>query len=207
VEVNLSAASCYTAGVGEVCLDRPVEAAVGAEPEDSALVARMGRGSGDALGVLYSRHGQALYGYLLRLAGDRGTAEEVLQDTLLAAWRSAGRFAGRSAVRTWLFGIARRQAHNRLRGKRLEWVGLAETAEVASSDPGPEAAVLAGAESEQLAAAVGRISGLHAEVLGLAFVEGLRYAEIATVLDVPVGTVKSRLSHAKAALAAQLEAG
>ncbi len=176
-----------------------------AEPEDSALVARMARGHGEALGVLYSRHGQALYGYLLRLAGDRGVAEEVLQDTLLAAWRSAGGFEGRSEVRTWLFGIARRQAHNRLRGKRLEWVGLTEVPEVASVDPGPEAAVLAGADREQIAAAVRRIPGLHAEVLGLAFVEGLRYAEIATVLDVPVGTVKSRLSHAKAALAGELE--
>src|SRR5699024_6421996 len=112
------------------------------------------RSDGAALATLYERHGQGLFGYLLRLAGDRGTAEEILQDTLLAAWRSAGEFAGRSAVRTWLFGIGRRQAHNRLRGKRLEWVNLAEAPEVAATAPGPEAATLAGAEQAEIAAAM-----------------------------------------------------
>jgi RNA polymerase sigma-70 factor (ECF subfamily) len=190
--------------VGEVCLDRPLKAAVGAELDDAALVAGMARGDGDALAELYDRHGQALFGYLLRLAGERGAAEEILQDTLLAAWRSAGGFRGRSAVRTWLFGIGRRQGHNRLRGKRLEWVDLAEAPEVASGDPGPEAAALAGVQREVIAAAMGRISALHTEVLGLVFIDGMAYAEIAAVLGVPLGTVKSRLSHAKAALAAEL---
>jgi len=173
--------------------------------DDAGLIADMARGDGAALATLYDRHGQGLFGYLLRLAGDRGTAEEILQDTLLAAWRSAGEFAGRSAVRTWLFGIGRRQAHNRLRGKRLEWVNLAEAPEVAATAPGPEAATLAGAEQAEIAAAMERISPLHAEVLGLVFVEGMAYAEIGTVLDIPVGTVKSRVSHAKTALAAELK--
>lgn len=154
--------------------------------------------------ALYDRHGLALFGYLLRLAGDRGIAEEILQDSLLAAWRSAAGFEGRSSVRTWLFGVDRRQAHNRLRGKRLVWVELAEAGEVVSVEPGPEAVALAHAEQVEIAAAVARLRPLHAEVLGLAFVDGLSYAEIAAVLGVPVGTVKSRASHAKAALAAVL---
>jgi RNA polymerase sigma-70 factor (ECF subfamily) len=158
-----------------------------------------------ALATLYSRHGQALFSYLLRLAGDRGVAEEILQDTLLAAWRSAGGFEGRSAVRTWLFGIGRRQTHNRLRGKRLEWADLTEAADMSSGDPGPEAAALAGADREAIVAAMGRISSVHAEVLGLAFVDGMAYVEIAKILAIPVGTVKSRLSHARRALAAELK--
>ncbi len=108
--MNLSGPSCYTPGVGEVCLDRPLRTAACAAPDDAALLAAMARGEGAALAGLYSRHGQALYGYLLRLAGDRGTAEEILQDTLLAACRSAGGFEGRSPVRTWVFGVGRRQA-------------------------------------------------------------------------------------------------
>src|SRR5699024_1527525 len=207
--VNLFAFGCYTPGVGEVSTDGPARVqpprAARARFEDTELVATMAGGDGAALATLYERHGQGLFGYLLRLAGDRGTAEEILQDTLLAAWRSAGEFAGRSAVRTWLFGIGRRQAHNRLRGKRLEWVNLAEAPEVAATAPGPEAATLAGAEQAEIAAAMERISPLHAEVLGLVFVEGMAYAEIGTVLDIPVGTVKSRVSHAKTALAAELK--
>ena len=81
---------------------------------------------------------------------------------------------------------------------------LAEAGEVVAGDPGPEDVVLARAEQEQIAAAMARLRPLHAEVLGLAFVDGLAYAEIGAVLDVPVGTVKSRLSHAKTALAALL---
>ena len=90
---------------------------------DAALIARVAAGESAALAAVYERHGAALFGYLVRLAGDRGVAEEITQDTLLAAWRSAARFEGRSSVRTWLFGIGRRQAHNRLRGRRVEWGG------------------------------------------------------------------------------------
>jgi RNA polymerase sigma factor (sigma-70 family) len=91
-----------------------VGAAAGGEA-DEVLLRRVGRGDADALAALYRRHADGLFWFLLRMAGDRGVAEEILQDTLLAVWRGAGGFAGRSAVRTWLYGIARRQAHNRLR--------------------------------------------------------------------------------------------
>src|SRR5699024_5268355 len=159
--VNLFVAGCYTRDVGEASTDSApmAQPTSGGAPgaDDAGLIADMARGDGAALATLYDRHGQGLFGYLLRLAGDRGTAEEILQDTLLAAWRSAGEFAGRSAVRTWLFGIGRRQAHNRLRGKRLEWVNLAEAPEVAATAPGPEAATLAGAEQAEIAAAMERI--------------------------------------------------
>lgn len=187
-------------------LQEQVEAGTTAEnaSEDVVLVARMAAGDASGLVQLYEQHGTALFGYLLRLARDRGLAEEITQDTLLAAWQSAARFQGRSSVRTWLFGIGRRQAHNRLRVQRREWVDLDQAAVVASSEPGPEDTVLARVERERIATALGSLRPLHAEVLGLAFIDGLSHAEIAEVLDVPVGTVKSRLWHAKAALAALL---
>jgi len=72
------------------------------------LLVRVAGGDPAALATLYRRYGGRLFGYLQRYAGDRMVAEEILQDTLLAVWRSAPRYAGRSGVRTWLFGIARR---------------------------------------------------------------------------------------------------
>jgi RNA polymerase sigma-70 factor (ECF subfamily) len=172
---------------------------------DEALLTRMAAGDGAALTALYERHGSALFGYLLRLADDYGLAEEILQDTLWAAWQSAGRFEGRSSVRTWLFGIGRRQAHNRFRGRKIEWADLGEAAAVAAVEPGPEETVLARSQQAEMAAAMEQLGSLHTEVLGLAFIDDLSYAEIARVLGVPVGTVKSRLFNAKRALAAVLD--
>jgi RNA polymerase sigma factor (sigma-70 family) len=85
-----------------------------ARPEagsDAALLRSVAAGDAGALARLYERHAGPLFGYLYRLAGDRMTAEEILQDTMLAVWRSAGAYEGRSKVSTWLFGVARRQAH------------------------------------------------------------------------------------------------
>ena len=84
---------------------------------DDELLRSVAAGDAAALALLYERYAGALFGYLHRLAGDRMTAEEILQDTMLAVWRSAGAFEGRAKVTTWLFGVARRQAHNRLRGR------------------------------------------------------------------------------------------
>jgi sigma-70-like protein len=84
---------------------------------DDVLLVRVADGDTAALTALYRRYGGRLFAFLQCYAGDPMVAEEILQDTLLAVWRSAPRYAGRSGVRTWLFGIARRQAHNRLRGQ------------------------------------------------------------------------------------------
>lgn len=170
-----------------------------------ALVARMAGGDASALVTLYEHHGAALLGYVLRLAGERGVAEEIVQDTLWGAWRAASRFEGRSRVRTWLFGIARRQARDRLRGRRWDLVELGEAVQVPEPGAGPEDVVLARADQQWVAAAVARVRPGHAEVLGLVFVDGLSYAEVAEVLGVPVGTVRSRLHHAKRAVATVLD--
>jgi RNA polymerase sigma-70 factor (ECF subfamily) len=162
----------------------------------------MARGEQDALASLYGRHGAALTAYLASLVRDPDLAEEVVQDALLAAWRGAGRFRGDSAVRTWLFAIARRQAvGRRRRGMVLDTVADDEVlAQQASDLPGPEAVVLARAELGAVQAAVLRLSPAHREVLHLVFVECLSLQECALVTGVPVGTIKSRLSYARRAL-------
>lgn len=171
-----------------------------AEEHRRELVARIAHGDPEALAELGTSLQGTLFYYLLRLTGDAPLAEEVLQDTLLAAWNSAHRFEGRSRVQTWLLGIARRQAHNTLRRRSLPLANFAEVSVLPAREPVPEDAALAAAEQEELAAALSRLSLAHREVLVLTFVQGLSYAEIAQVAGVPEGTVKSRLSHAKRAL-------
>ncbi|MET7401134.1 sigma-70 family RNA polymerase sigma factor [Dactylosporangium sp. NPDC005572] len=170
---------------------------------DAELLARVAGGDGDALVGLYERHARRLLGYLLRLAGDRMTAEEILQDTLLAVWRSAGTYGQQSQVSTWLFGVARRQAWNRLRGTAPP-VPAEPDDRAADPGPGPDELAIAAAGGTPVAAAVGRLPDHQREVVGLVLVAGLPLAEAAEVLGVPVGTVKSRLHHARAALARAL---
>ncbi|HUX88529.1 MAG TPA: RNA polymerase sigma factor [Chloroflexota bacterium] len=160
----------------------------------------------DALNELYARYQAVLFRYLYQLAGQRELAEEILQDTLVAVWKSASQFEGRSTVQTWLIGIARRQAHNTLRRRALPGLDVSELEYVATADPEPEDVALARAEREELATAIGKLAPIQREILGLTFVQGLSYREMATILGIPEGTVKSRLNHAKRALRALLEA-
>lgn len=176
-----------------------------AADEDRRIVARLARGDGRALEELYSRYSTAVFGYLLALTPDRRIGEEVLQDTFVAAWRSASGYQGRSSVRTWLFGIARRRAHDALRRRRLNVTSDEELAVLADPEPGPEESSLAAARQEELTARVSRLAPQHREALTLFFFHDLSHEETAEVLEVPLGTVKSRLSNARRALRKSLE--
>jgi RNA polymerase sigma factor (sigma-70 family) len=173
---------------------------------DEALLRAVAAGDAGALTRLYERHAGALFGYLLRLAGDRMTAEEILQDTLLAVWRSAAAFEGRSKATTWLFGVARRQAHNRLRGRPGPEPTGALLPDRPDQGAGPDELAIAAAGGTPVAAAIDRLPDHHRDVIALVFVAGLPLADVAEVLTIPVGTVKSRLHHARAAIAAALTA-
>lgn len=167
--------------------------------EDARLLALVAAGERTALTALYERWRRPLFAFLLTQTPDRAVAEEILQDTLVAVWQGAGCFQGRAKASTWLFGIARRQAWNRLRGKTPHCVDDADLTAAAAADPGPED-VLARERVAQVAAAMTRLSPLHREVLVLAFDGRLSYDEMAEVLGTPVGTVRSRLSNARRAL-------
>jgi RNA polymerase sigma-70 factor (ECF subfamily) len=167
---------------------------------DAVLVGRVAVGDAAALTALYRRHADRLFGYLQRYSGDRMLAEELLQDTLLAVWRSAHLYAGRSSVQTWMFGIARRQAHNRVRVRQPQQVPLDQLVGWADPAPGPAEWATATAQRAAIADAFAALALQHREVLALAFAARMPHREIAEVLDVPLGTVKSRLHHARAAL-------
>ena len=186
-------------------LGRPAPGRTGphGEATDEQLLLAMADGDRAALEQLYARHARPLLAYLTRLL-DRPSAEEALQDTLVTAWRRAGSFAGSASGSAWLHGIARRQAANRRRRREGEPAAVDELDEVAATGQGPEDAVLAAAAEAELAALIGRLPARQQEALTLVLRNSLTYAEAAEVLDVPVGTVKSRLHAAKHSLAALL---
>jgi RNA polymerase sigma-70 factor, ECF subfamily len=196
--------------------------------DEAALVRAVASGSEEALAALYDRHAGGIYAVALRLAGDRGVAEEVVQDTFLALWNRAERFdPGLASLATWLRTIARNRTLDRMRaaGRRPSLVSLGgsfpEEADAGMDRLGPEAAVVGGADagpSPEASAEAGELRAtvmtalaampeVERAVIMLAYGEGLTQLEIAERLDWPLGTVKTRTRRALARLRGLLEAG
>jgi RNA polymerase sigma-70 factor, ECF subfamily len=169
--------------------------------DQTQLLRRIARGDQGAMAEFYRLHGRIVLAQILLVVGERALGEEILQDTMLAIWRGADSFLGESAVRSWVIAIARRQARDRLRRHRIAVVDDALLAEQPSAEPGPELVALERAEVAAVASAIRLLAPRHREVLGLAFGAGLSLPEVADVLQVPLGTVKSRLAAARTALA------
>jgi RNA polymerase sigma-70 factor (ECF subfamily) len=164
--------------------------------DETELLRRAARGDASAAGALLERHGRYLYGVAHALTRNAADAEDVVQDTLVAAL--GGNFRGESSLRTWLVKIlVRRAAMLRRSTKRREQ-------RVTLADPDAPPAVDAkspGAGSVEakldLSTMLACLSDDHREVILLRELEGLSYEEMSEVLDVPFGTVESRLYRAR----------
>lgn len=167
------------------------------EDPDLALVRAMAKRDPEALDALYARYGSGVLSYLLGRLGDRQLAEEVLQDVMLAAWRSASSFRGEAKVRTWLLTIAHNRAINARRKRRVETVELDPRL---SDRRGAQGARGTSSEQIDLRQALSQLPPDHRSALELVFFHELSIAEAAAVLEVAPGTVKSRLFRAKALL-------
>jgi RNA polymerase sigma-70 factor (ECF subfamily) len=173
--------------------------------DGAQVLHRIGQGDESAMAEFYREHGRVVLAQVLLVVGERVLAEEIVQDTMLAVWRGAGSFRGESSVRSWVIAIARRQTRDRLRGRRLRLVDDAYLADQPASGPGPEATALDRAELAEVTGAIRELAASHREILGLVFGSGLSLPEVAGVLEIPVGTVKSRLTAARTALSRILD--
>jgi RNA polymerase sigma-70 factor (ECF subfamily) len=157
---------------------------------------------------LYRRYAAWLLVRLRRRCADPALAEEVVQETFLAVWRSAGRFrTGIGDAAGWLWRIGMRQLLSHWRGaSRRERLRqrLAVTVGRARSEPAAEERVLTGIEHGDLAGALARLSPELRAVLQATVLDGLTTAEAARLLGVPSGTVKTRAMRARAQLRREL---
>ncbi len=165
--------------------------------EAGDLLAKIANKDGVAFERLYDLFSNRVYRYAFTILHDEHLAEEIMQETMIAVWKGADRFAGRSKPSTWIFGIARNQALALLR--REHRVTRREFTERVEDDPAPR--LLA---EKKVKEALDTLSSDHREVLFLTFFEGLSYGEIAAILEIPAGTVKSRMFHAKRRMAEAL---
>ncbi len=167
-----------------------------ADQADLAWVRLMAVGDETALRELYSAYGQRLYAYALRLTADPASAEDVVQDALVIAWRSAGKFRGEGRLIAWLLGIVHHTAMKSLRHRAQPLVDEMEET-LADEGPTPEDQVQIAEQARALRRGLQSLSPEHRAVLELVFYQGLSLDEVAQVCRVPLGTVKSRLSYAR----------
>jgi RNA polymerase sigma-70 factor (ECF subfamily) len=161
---------------------------------DEQLVESFQHGSRDAFAELFRRYRDKMYGFFRRRTSNPARAEELAQETFLAALKAAPRFEPRALVRTWLFGIAMNllMADRRKTGQTYQPV-LSETKEAPAVNCDPAASLW-------VRDALAQLDDDHREILLLREYEQLSYAEIATLLSLPVNTVRSRLFRARMAL-------
>ncbi len=174
------------------------------DPE-ADLLRRCRAGDKDAFGRLVRQYAGRAVGAACALLGNRDDALEASQDAFIRAWRGIGKFDGRSRFYTWYATVLRNVCISRLRRKRHP------TVELTAEPPGPAEAcdpsVLAerNERTERLWAALRNLPLIHREVLVMNHFQHMTYKDIAAALDVPIGTVMSRLHNARKALRALLE--
>ena len=165
--------------------------------EEAGVVQRIAAGEGAAIAELYDRYAASLLSQIVSMLGDRGEAEDVLQDVFFQVWRQAGRYdPERASVLTWLSMLARSRAIDRYRGGRTRQRAHEEAsrfdAEPAVTPPEGVRNVWLDELRRRLGRELDRIPSEQREVLGLLYFSGLTHTQAADRLRLPLGTVKTR---------------
>jgi RNA polymerase sigma-70 factor (ECF subfamily) len=164
---------------------------------DEELMALVAGNDADAYEVVLERHADAAFSLAYRICGRRALAEDIVQDALLAVWRSGSRYdRTRGSVRTWTLGIVHNRAVDALRRsgvherRRASDEGIEETVE---ADQRTDAQAIENSTSLEIRGAIDELPNEQRRVIELAYFGGFTHAEIASMLDAPIGTVKGRM--------------
>ena len=180
--------------------------------EEAMFVMRLQANEDAAYDELVRTYSASIFHVAYRMLGDTAEASDIVQEIFLKVFRNIGGFKGEAALKTWIFRIAFSEILNRLRWwkrrHRFATVSLDEPPNdfgmpsriIAASSPTPEQALQSKEEEGAIQQALGKLSREHRSIVVLRDIEGFSYNEIADVLGVSVGTVKSRLARARADL-------
>lgn len=182
------------------------------EATDLDLVARHRYGDEEAFTEIYQRYATMVYNLSLRLSGSPDEASDLTQEIFLRIFRHLAKFRGSSSLKTWIYRVALNHCRSRLGRKRPAPQPLTgpegETVrEIPDPRRSPEDRAVAAAESRLVAAALARLPRRFAEAVTLRDIEDLTYQEIAEVLQVRIGTVRSRIARGRERLRQVLESG
>jgi RNA polymerase sigma-70 factor (ECF subfamily) len=194
---------------GLLPMPRPATIQVVAEPmtngatSDGELIARVGDGDANAFELLYRRYSRPVFALALRRLGDRGRAEDAVQETFASIWRSAGSYRQeRGPGAPWLYAVARNAIVDR---RRTLGAPPAEAVEEASGEAGPDERAESSWTAWRVHRALAELPEQERKLIELAYWGGLSQSEIADFLSIPLGTVKTRTRSALSRLADVLE--
>ena len=184
---------------------------------EEQLIRRAQQGDNGAFEELLLLHQKKVYNLCLRMSANPDDALDLSQEAFLRAWRSLGQYQFEASFSTWLFRLTSNICIDFLRRKkRRQETSLTESYDdsdegaelsVPDAQPGPEQQAITNETKIELARAMEQLSPEHREILQLRVIEDLQYEQIADILGVRVGTVKSRLARARLALRKILKAG
>jgi RNA polymerase sigma-70 factor, ECF subfamily len=179
---------------------------------DIDLVERHRSGDLNAFDEVYERFGEMVYNLALRLSGNREEAADLTQEIFLRVYRHLGSFGGRSTLKTWIFRVALNHCRDRLSRHYPATLPIddrKEEGEPAFADPArsPEEMALAADEGRRVSEGLSLLPQVFREAVVLRDLEGLSYEEIAEVLGIRVGTVRSRIARGRDQLRCLLESG
>ena len=174
---------------------------------DAACVRRLQRGDIDAFEILVRRHEKTIFNLVYRMLGDYDDAAETSQEVFLSAYRAIGQFRGEANFSTWLYRIALNHATTRRKSAALRqkrFVAMDGSDLIDNDQIGPVETLEKKELRERVQRALSELEPEDATVILLRDLQDVPYEDVARVLQIPVGTVKSRLHRARQALKAKL---
>lgn len=173
--------------------------------DDLAIMKRIANRDESAMSEIYSRHSGPLTGFAKRCLAGESDADDIVHETMMEVWRRPERYQGRSSLKSWMFAIARFKSYDR--NRKLGRTVLTDMEDTRiCEDALPSEALMASQDAERVRSAMKLLSEPHQRALHLSFFQDMTYKEIAAVEDCPVGTIKTRILHAKRKLMNELVA-
>ncbi|MCK4550142.1 MAG: sigma-70 family RNA polymerase sigma factor, partial [Candidatus Krumholzibacteria bacterium] len=150
-----------------------------------------------AFGKIVEKHTGVVYAAVRSVLGSRGDIDDAVQEAFIRIYRGLPSFTGRSSLSTWIWSVARNNTINIRAKERDDVIPLDKTAEIASNRLGPEAEFARRSAAEDIEYLLSRLEGDYRQVIELRYLAGKKYHEIAEMLDMPEGTVKTLIHRAR----------
>ncbi len=177
---------------------------INAPADERTLVTQAQQGDRNAFSELIRIHAQGVQRVVYRMCGDQQLAEDATQETFIQAWLKLGSYRPKSSLRNWLYRIAVNTAIDTLRREKRIIPEAVDELPLSTNEPSPETAYIHAERAATIHNAIASLPDASRAVLILREYEDLSYREIAETLDIPIGTVMSRLSYARKLLKDEL---